>query len=380
MIYQKGSEYVLFFIFSNINAFNSSSAWRKMTFAVVDWRFDGKRLGSLLCICFPASGKVLLYDVVYSREDDALKITQRKEVPGISVSYIRATRPCMFDLLVLQPDFSLSLMTYDLLTIPIEPRFSNMAAGERSDVFDVSMAGSNVESDLSMASVVDRMKIVALKDPIESAVTLVFEDGSKSSMGLNLNPIDALVLKMIDIVAVYVEPSAFFQIHKRFLQLWVEEDMSGSPDVQFDCMAEAILGGLWKVDKPTELSGSNAWQSLASSSSHFRLYDDTALLDLNLHSPFPKHPPAPPLSRATKIQLSAIVTAFHVLAEELRLTTHMHLALSKLVVLIARICRAARPGWADYTKRLFPYSAEGWVSGVYIIVLEFPYEVKIDVF
>ena len=298
------------------------------------------------------------------------------EISALSIAPIIATRPNIYDLLLLKPDNKLSIITFNMIEVAIELQLDSREIGEICKDLDVSMVDASFDGDLSMTSVIDRLKIVSLKDSIHSSVTLLFEDGSKASLSLDLYPTDPLVLDMVQMLSVYVSTDLFYRIYKSFIVLWLREGKSDSADVQFDCIAQAILSKFnmaWKENTATKPTESSAWQSLASSPSHFRLYDDVALLDLEHHSPYPEHPPVQPVSALVKLHMSNVVTALHVLAEELRLVAHMHQALSRLAVLLARMCRIARPGWADYIKRLLPYSMEGWVSGMRLTPSDYSY-------
>ncbi|KAH8112116.1 hypothetical protein DFH11DRAFT_1788437 [Phellopilus nigrolimitatus] len=345
---------------------DDSEAWTKITISIFDHRFDGKKTKSLLALCLPASKKLEFFSLYLSPEDHKLKmqhVTTKSSV--LSAVSIKATRRDIWDLLVLKRDSKLTIMTFDLLEIPVQV---NPEASEVS-IADVSMRSFHDDGDLPMTLIPNRPKIVALCDPLVSTVSLVYEDGSKSRLSVALVPSDEVMCRILQVLSVYCKSDDFFNIQNRFLRLWCDKHKSSLPAVQFDCFAEALLGN-WGIswhstEKPDEGSSSSPWVSLTSSPSHFRLRDDTALLNIIP----PSKPPARlsasrELSRTDKISLHIILTGLHILGEEMRLAVHTHEPLLRLSTLTLRLAQLIRPAFSDLLKRLYPSSADGWITGV----------------
>ncbi|KAI5119343.1 hypothetical protein M0805_004020 [Coniferiporia weirii] len=345
-------------------------AWEKITVSIFDQRFDGNQTRSLVALCLPASEKLEIFTLCPSQEDRTLKMTHLVSRSSVlSIVSIKATRLDIWDLLVLKSDSDLAIITFDLKEIPIQVGLDKIRQNETS-IADISMADVYADGDLSMASAApDQLKIVALRDPLVSTVSLVLEDGSEARLYVSLMPTDPLVYSINQTLSTYCKTEDYFGIYKRFVQNWNNKHMSVFPDVQFDCMAEAILNNWviewYSTENPHEEAALSPWDALTNSASHFRLRDDTALLNL-----LPPSKPVQPLrarvelTRTDKQTLHVMLMGLHISGEEMRLFVHLYEPLIRLSTLTLRLAQLIRPAFSDLLKRMYPSSADGWTTGV----------------
>ncbi len=289
-----------------------------------------------------------------------LEMEHKGSFPGIAAVPVLSVRPQILDLLVLTTEHQLVISTYHGKEIPIDLKYDYVA----SYSYDAELSVAASEGDISTSSVVDCQKIVSIRDAIHSGVTVVFEDGSRARINVNLIPKDDLTSDVLAQLGNYTDPANFFDIHMSFLENWFECGKACIPDVQFECLSRAVLSFFgcipaeeFDVPPPTE-----SWLNVLQSPSAMRLRDDTALMGLRL--PIPEQKPLPQTNSLTasmeKRTLMSLLSPLHFMAEEMRLFVPTHSRLSKLARLIIRLARPAAPGWAEYWKRLIPGASESW--------------------
>lgn len=342
-----------------------------LSFGVFDQRFDGQIYRMLLGLCLPGSQRLEIFNLHFSPEDHTMKMTHVESKMGvISIASVRSTRIVQRDLLILKADSTLELLVYDSRTIPITVRLASTGHNEMAKE-DVHMSDLNISGDVSMVTTTTthfQNRILNIDSRTQSTILLNFENGSAACLAMELTPLDHLVHSIRFILSTYCKTEVYYQIMLRFYSLWAEKNKSGAPEVQFNCMSEAILGYYdirWKSTEDSSLDGiSSSWDALMNSSTHFHLRDDPALINI-----LPQSKPPPPLDRPPTLQpddinsLNVILMGLHVFSEELRLSQRAYETLLRLSTLTLRLAQLIRPAFSDLLKRLFPSSADGWKSG-----------------
>ncbi|EJD04906.1 uncharacterized protein FOMMEDRAFT_105091 [Fomitiporia mediterranea MF3/22] len=342
--------------------------WMNLSFAAYDQRFDGKKARSIVVLCLPASKQAIHLELFALSEENTLKMELLSTRHSVrSIAAVKATRPHTWDLLVLKADFSLSLLTFDDMEIPLRVNFAGLGETQNSPV-DVEMDSDPFDETSPPAPGDPRnLRVVGLQDPLVSTVKLILADGRMAQLKVDLTPTDQLVAHIIHILALYCKPKDFLGIYTAFIHTWNENLRSPLPDVQFDCVAEAILrnwGVAWLSTENPQVSSSSPWEALVKSSSYSRLRDDATVMRL---IPMPEPPPRLPVyknwSRSEKNALYYLLMGLHFLGEEYRLLAHRHEALIRLSTLTLRLAELVWSGFADLLKRLYPSSSSGWTSG-----------------
>ena len=269
---------------------------------------------------------------------------------------------------MLKSDGSLCLLTFDNFELRLTINISGSEDVETMSV-DPAADAMPVEQPAPSATSTGSPKVTGLSDPLVSTVKLSLDDGRLVLLVLDLTPFDQLVFHILQVLTVYCKPDDYFKIYKSFIHSWMEKHKSASPDVQFDCLAEAILknwgvGWVSTEDPSSNPEASDAWAELLSTSTHFHLRDDTSLASIMAISPPPARLPTfRNLSRLDKVSLHCVLMGLHVLGEEYRLLIHKHEPLLRLSTLTLRLAQLIRPGFSDLLKRLYPTSSSGWTTG-----------------
>ncbi|OCB86061.1 hypothetical protein A7U60_g6959 [Sanghuangporus baumii] len=347
-----------------------SIAWQNLSFATYDQRFDGKQPRSLVAFCLPASQFLVVLNLATASDENTLKMTFSSTRLRIqSIVPVKSTRPHTWDLLILKSDGNLSLLGFDNMEIPLKINISGLGYAEAMaiDSDDVSMSDEHSGSSATSSG---SPKVIGVSDPLVSTVKLILDDGRLARLALDLTPTDQLVFHIIQVLTVYCKSDDYFRIYKSFIHSWMEKRKSASPDVQFDCLAEAILknwgvGWVSTEDPSSSAAPTDAWSELLSTSTHFHLRDDTALATIMpVSPPPPRLPTIRDLSRSDKVSLHCVLMGLHVLGEEYRLLIHKHEPLLRLSTLTLRLAQLIRPGFSDLLKRLYPTSSSGWTTGI----------------
>lgn len=314
---------------------------------------------ALMSVCSPVRGNVHNIVVGFTKEQ-ILEMEYGGSIAGIAAVPVLSVRPQILDLLVLTADNQLVISTYHGKEIPIDVKFDNVVSHSYDE--DLSMAAS--DGDVSISSLVDCQKIVSIRDPIHSCVTVVFEDGSRARININLMPKDDLTSDVLAQLGNYTDAENFFDIHMAFLENWFDCGKSCVPDIQFECLSRAVLSffGCIPTEEIETTPPTNSWLNVLQSPSAMRLKDDTALAGLRLPVPGPKPLPQVihPTASMEKRTLMLLLGPLHFMAEEMRLYVPTHCRLSKLARLIIRLAIPSAPGWAEYWKRLIPSASDSW--------------------
>lgn len=347
-----------------------------MTFAVYDQRFDGKHHCSYVAFCLPASRQVVQLVLSPDPEDNTLKLTFLSTLQFVrSIAAVKSTRPFGWDLLILRSDATLSIFAFEDMEIPLEVNFAGLE-GKETAIVDASMTDARYDIDASFSApgaIETDPKIIALQDPLVSTVRLVLEDGRIARLATDFSPTDELVPQVMLTLSVYCKRNDYLNIYKSFLRAWNKNNRSAQPGVQFDCIAEALLGN-WGIgwcsteSPPPDLdTSSSPWAALMTSTSHFRLRDEPALMSIVPQTaPPPRLQTLRTITRADGIAIHYILMGLHILGEEFRMLVHKHESLLRLSTLTLRLAQLIRPGFSDLLKRLYPSSSSGWMIGRFV--------------
>ncbi len=288
---------------------------------------------AFLAVCLPRSESLLIMPLV-KHEHETLGIEPCMCLSATSVAPIKATRPTVLDLLVLKADGSLGLLTHGLSELPLT-------------LVSPHAETAPIPSD-----------ILLLKDPLETSVTLCFNDKKTARISLSLAPTFHLTRQCLHMFAMVLPPEPSFQFHYLFLLRWSDKGFVNS-SASFDALREATYDILGLGGEPKHQPAPSAWDALGQSRSFTRFADDPALRKLAL-------PPAPCAEKITQVACAPhdmhinFLNGLHHVAQDLLLSINDHEDLKRLVPVICKLAVDIRPEWADYWKRLFPDAMGAW--------------------
>ncbi|KAJ7075630.1 hypothetical protein B0H15DRAFT_866096 [Mycena belliarum] len=328
-------------------------SWRDITCSLFDGRWAGVAQRTLISIHFPASASLLVFEAVHLAQENTLKLKFLSQLPALGAVSLRITRDSVWDLLILNPEHELVVLTHGIRELPIEVKVSGPDTSAM--VIDSSQPASRGP------------RLVGLKHDSFHSATLVFEDHNQrrrqQAVCIDLVPTDYLTNQSLQILALSLSEGVFFELHKTFLEVWSSRGFRTSDGIEFESLTSALyltfdLNPFASPPPPTR----DLWSMLAKSPSHDRFREDPAMRILS-------RPKAtlniivealPPSSTHLKMLLAPILYALHTLAEDLRLRIDHYQSLTRLAPVICRIALVIRPEWADYWKRLCPDAMAGW--------------------
>jgi anaphase-promoting complex subunit 1 len=340
----------------------SSRDWSKISISIFDQRFDGQVDRVLLGVCRPASETITILSVAKD-SDKTLRVTRIAERPAVSVAPMRIMRSNVDDLLVAEPNGTLTVLThglreYNASTVGITgivPHF----LPQPPTLPSVGAMGV----DCTSASMLTN-RVVALRDPIRSAVTVELLDGSLSRVSIDFTPRDLLTKQCLEVLALTLPADWYFGLHLTFTDAWRSHRLSCDPKVEFEGFKSALTTILQVEPYQEGLARNDPWERLSCSASYTRLEDDLVLSGLQLP---PRSPPIPPSTpKRPHALLAPVLNALHMLGEDLRLMVHRHDDVHRLAELICLIASIIRPEWTDYWKRFCPDVTAGWVYRLYL--------------
>lgn len=274
-----------------------------------------------------------------------LRIHPKSCVQASAISPIIATRETVDDLLVLQPDGTLSLFTHGTYELPLDLRIPTASVDEQPW---------------------QARRVTGFSHVLGSAVSLKLSDASSLRISLDLTVQDSLVRDVMYMLALTLPADPFFALHQSFLRRWSSRGYSCAEGVELQMFEEALwevlgLGPSEQLSNATD-EGNAAWQKLAANESIARFREDPALRDLRLPGSSTCDPPfRKPLRRPTAHH-AAVLHALHHVAEDRRLTLSTFSDVPRLAPIICRLALVVRPEWADYWKRLCPNAMPIWPS------------------
>ncbi|KAI6161564.1 hypothetical protein EDD17DRAFT_1697683 [Pisolithus thermaeus] len=318
--------------------------------ALFDQRHDGSELRTLLAICIPGT-QALIYALPVDEAGQCPHANYLTTIDATSVVPIRSTRAEIWDVLVIKPEGTVSILTHGLYDLPIQLRLPVSRNVQTQDADD----SSNPEVK----------NIVAAKWECVSSVTLTCSGGENYRGRFDVLPQDSLVSQALRVLALVLPKQEAFDVHRKFLEAWTLHYFWTSSNAEFHALSLAIAFVLelkpvypFKDGKPP----SSPWDKFCHLTANSRSFaDDPALQRLKL--------PVPPTSRQyffftlkPNPLLAPVLYALHMLAEDLRLTVQRYDSLLLLVPLVCQIAHITRPEWVDYWKRLCPNIMPAWPS------------------
>jgi len=297
-----------------------------------------------MAICLPASQKMTIF-VVATDTDGRMKAEPKKTLPAISITPIHATRPNIWDLLVVKPNREISIMTHGIYELPVT----------------FALQGSIHPNTVPTPNPHGRIASVTNDSGCSMFTTFTFDDGWSCHDIVDLFPQDLLTQQALQILAHSLPPDLAFKLHRLFYLAWAQKSFRTSDGVEFDCFVEALYScfGLGSNGQTQILdSGADAWQSLQASPSRTRYREDPVLQVLKSSS----GPRKSSVSGPTVVQrngelykyLVASLYALHTLSEQMRVLVHRYADLLRVVPVICHMATYIRPEWADYWRRLCP--------------------------
>lgn len=336
---------------------HSSRDWSKISVSIFDQRFDGQVDRILLGVCRPASESITILSVAKD-SDNTLRVTRVAERPALSVAPMRIMRSNVDDLLVTEPNGALTVLThglreYNASTVGITGIVPHLLPRPPTSP---SVGAMEVDSP---STPMPNNRVVTLKHPIRSAVTVELFDGSLSRVSIDFTPKDLLTKQCLEVLALTLPADWYFGLHLTFTDTWRTRRLSCDPQVEFDSFKSALTTILQVEPYQKKLARDNPWERLSCSASYTRLEDDIVLSGLQLPQRSPPDPPSTP--KRPHALLAPVLNALHMLGEDLRLMVHRHNDVHRLAELICLFASIIRPEWADYWKRFCPDVTAGWV-------------------
>ena len=317
-------------------------AWRNITAAAFDQRWNGKNDSALLAICLPAIKMMKIISLV-KQDGQKVVAAHLKDTPALSVASIRATRMGVSDLVVLKPNGSLSLFTLGTREMPMQIVGASLPDGR------IKLSGSCLPPDGA--------RITYLKEGINSQVTLSFESGVDIRVSIQLMPRDNLTRQCMQMFAMLLSADIFFSFHHKFLLRWTHLGCPDYGDETYQVFCDTVLD-TFDIKRSPPIPERNPWLALGSSSSAKRFQEDPALKRLSL--PFIRANPvvSPPINHG-EYHAVALHGLHHVALDNV-LSVDRHDTLLKLVPLVCQLAVVVRPEWADFWKRYCPDAMDEW--------------------
>ncbi|TFK24896.1 anaphase promoting complex subunit 1 [Coprinopsis marcescibilis] len=318
--------------------------WQEYGVSIWDERFDGSHLTSLLGIVLKPSMGLKVTELRY---DDHFRITfkQNFQFPAMSTIPVIATRPNITDLLVVQPNGGVYLLGQGTCSIGFE--FTDPVAR----VKEYQSVGVPKSA---------HGRLVGFEDARHSLVSLVFSDGYRERVNMDMCFKDKLVTECMQMLSLVLPAESYFHLHMYFINEWSIDNRVHDAEIEFKSFKAALYRHLNIEDAPPPASETQSgWERLANTTSHRRFREDPALRRLKLP---PKHVQSTPkpLSNPPHPMHSVVMYTLHILAEDLRLLKNRQDSVVKLAPLIARLALPVRPEWTEYWKRLIPDAFNGW--------------------
>lgn len=332
-----------------------------------------------------------LYTLARIPAADTLRLYPANHIPALSATAISAFRGPLLDLLIVKLDNTLAILTHGLRIVNVRfaPRefpssslstdtpdaathapnvlSANVQADDAMSEDEFAPAGGDdAHSDVSMRSIIDKEKIVAVSEPLHSSVTVHFEGGGTTRTKLVAATHDHLTGQCFSVLSYALTGPRAFALHCLWIEKWKACGASDANDEEWKCFVDALcemveIRSPYHVeDAPQATPGS--WEDLAYSASHERLEHDVVFKCLD--APFrPRRPVIQPPKKAPHPDIVPSLLALHTLGESYKLKNDaVYACLPRLATLLVALGQAARPEWADHWVRLFPDIYEGWAD------------------
>ncbi len=324
----------------------------KITAAIFDSRSDLKSARCLLALSFPETQIVSIYNL--TREDDGLQIAPLRKYPAISIAPLNALRENVQDLLLIQPDNTLKLVIGPLTDLPIDLNLPEHDAETEATMV--------IDQDNSFGSVIDRGKIVGLRDAIRHHVTVVMEGGAAWRVALDYAPRDELTKICMESMACVLPDRVYFSVFLSFLQYHRHVQLD-----EFEAFKKAVLDCCHIVAQEPESATprDDPFTQFLKSNTMKELHQDLVASAFLALPELPKTTPGtphqfPPMPHHHKSLFKLILSCFHLLFEDFKLSIKRRQFVEPLCTLVAQLAAVFRPEWLDFYARTCPDLAFAW--------------------
>ena len=293
--------------------------------------------------------------------------------PALAIEKVRATRPDAYDLLVLNPDHTLSLyadgqeyqvmLSADLSSVKMESH-----AEHTFGVVEMSMS---MDEGHRVSLTEPQLQLLSIKDGVGSFFTTVFEGGQERRVSIDLLPRNRLVGDVLATLQYALPTSQFAELRRNLLVRWCSRGRPTKLKEEIACLweplLEMMLGERPGVVCTTPQQETSAFDSLASSAVHQKFSNDRSLF--NFRVPTAKVAPAAERSQqGISSFCPPTLHALHLLGQSLKVDLTRQAELEFLVPTLLKIGNRIAPEWSDYWSRIFPDAEGAWSSvplGVY---------------
>ncbi|KAG8964454.1 Anaphase-promoting complex subunit 1 [Tulasnella sp. 419] len=302
--------------------------------------------------------------------------TPQKSIPALAAAPVNCIRTSVLDIIFIRPNHSIAVITYDCHELDIHVTDPESTKADSSD-----MSIPTMDMDISQEL---GKRPLGFKDPIRSAVTVVYSDQSERRIDLRLWPTARALTLSFMTMAVALPTEVTWEIRKRYLVKWMKRNRVGYDEEEFECFAEAVMETVRKDELEGAGAGSrkqppiygqriasmaikpDSWTKLANSSSHSTLSHDPALRFLSKpHSDSLSHTVNPAMIVPEKVtnpsELAApVMMTLHLVAEAAMTASYRHTDVALLAPLLIKLGRFTRMDYADYWSRFCPESPDAW--------------------
>ncbi|KAG8883968.1 Anaphase-promoting complex subunit 1 [Tulasnella sp. 332] len=356
--------------------------------------FDTTLHGIQLAIHIPSTSTVYFLIIGLKNERVVCELLP-STVLAIAIAQVMVIRPLGNDLLIIRPNYRLAVVTYGLLEMEVYLTGSDLDV-EMTDSSDAipltfpptipatashGMAPPDHLNDAARPPPPDK-RPARLKDPVHTAVTVVFKDGTEARAALGM-PLSKTVASCMLALSCVLPAHVTFDIRQRQLQRWVQAKKPAVGLEHFNCFSEAVMESLCQDGvgdqsgahhgQPTRMASfsvvPNAWSQLEGTISHSALSMDSAIRHLQgpvLQNPLLKAIAIDRVSLPSRITrppswASPALQALHILAESRKLVPGTEIELRWLAGLLVRMGRLVAVDWADHWAGLVPEEPDAWM-------------------
>ncbi|KAG8831696.1 Anaphase-promoting complex subunit 1 [Serendipita sp. 399] len=326
--------------------------WSNVQVLPFDESLDSGTAG-YYAIFFPSTTSYRLVKVQWKSTIPLIPTSFLEAVPdalpnaALSIMRIRAFRDDRYDLLVLNPDHSLTVVSTS----------QNIQIGLRRDSGSVLLPFMQ-PTDMSGEHHGDSVKPIELLGLCGHNVAIRTADGSVCQVYLNFQPSNLLVQEILATLRFALSLKDFNRLSQQYLRLWFDKNMSHIPQVELGCLWSALfdlLGGTYPFISDNTLKA-RGFRGLSNTAVHRRFVYDDALSSFRL-------PPNHSISGQASIQsqlVAPVMLALHILGQSIMINATRLDHLRSLVPVIIQLSRNIAPEWSDYWYRICPDLGEAW--------------------
>ena len=310
-------------------------------------RWDGQRDGAFVAICLSKTETLIIINLT-KNDNKMLSAQLQCRLRAIDIAPVQATRHKPYDLLILKPDRTLSLLMHGLHELPL------LIALDRSKYplpEDVKPAGLGWSLG---SSVTLQLNPRRPRTPDEE-----YHADFRVRVSLDLRCKDSVTNQCLSVLALMLPSDFFFELHAGFLHQWSRLGFSARNGDQFDSFVAALCELLGLQNPGSSPISQGSWDKLSTSSSFKRSLDDPVLKMLKLPNAQPARNFLPSAS-TPHTYIGPILCGLHHVAQENLISIRRHDQLWILVPLICKLASLVRPEWVDYWKRLCPDALDAW--------------------